>query len=83
LVGSGASAFLARIADFSDPGNAIPLTRSHLATMLTDSIGLSKSEARSFVASFYEELTYTLEAGEKVPGSEFSENQQPATVSID
>ena len=39
----------------------MPLTRSHLAAMLTDSIGLTKVEARDLVAAFYDELILALD----------------------
>ena len=50
----------------------MPLTRSHLATMLSDS-GLSKREARALVGSFYEELILALETGEMVVLTGFGE----------
>ena len=42
------------------------LTRSQLAAMLADTIGLTKVEARNLVAGFYDELILALETGEKV-----------------
>jgi hypothetical protein len=39
----------------------MPLTRSHLADLLSDSIGLSKREARDLVAAFYDELISALD----------------------
>ena len=49
------------------------LTCSHLATMLADSIGLIKVEARALVAAFYDELTRALETGEPVVLAGFGE----------
>lgn len=51
------------------------LTRSQLAFMLADSIGLTKVEARNLVASFYEELTLALETGEMVHLAGFGDFQ--------
>ncbi len=53
----------------------MPLTRSQLAAMLADNIGLTKVEARDLVASFYEELTLALETGESVFLAGFGEFQ--------
>lgn len=47
------------------------LTKAEIATHLSETIGLSKREAKEFVESFFEEIKTTLEHGESVKISGF------------
>ena len=44
----------------------MPLTKSQLAVMLLDQLGLNEREAEGLVDSFYEEIALALESGESV-----------------
>ena len=44
----------------------MPLTKSQLAAMLLDQLGLNEREAHDMVEGFYEEISLALASGESV-----------------
>ena len=53
------------------PGELSALTKARMAVMLSDELGLSRSEAKDIIESFFEQLSETLIAGEAVRLSGF------------